>query len=319
MEFDEINKRIKKAIREFNKKIPGIERGIYREISSELRRLDLRQGNIKPTVANLKIIVSIKNKISRLILTDDYIADVKEFIKAFNEITQLQHAYWRAAVKEFRPRPLLKEIRKQAITNTVKRLTDSIGVTIGDKLGEMLTRNVTTGGSIKQLDESLRKALASTDEAEGLLTKNTKQITVDSINQFNAQYTQAISDDLGFEWYAFQGTEIMTSRPFCQHMVEERRYFHITEIPDLLAAKDMYYIDNKTEEKKKVTLNPDTKLPYGFYPETNISNFMILRGGYNCGHIIRPVLENNVKFGAKEVYDRIINSEKYILWRKSKE
>ncbi len=43
-------------------------------------------------------------------------------------------------------------------------------------------------------------------------------------------------------------------------MVENRRYFHVSEIPDLLAAKDLYYKDNKTgknQERSLSTIRPD--------------------------------------------------------------
>lgn len=319
-DFDDIHKRIRKAIRDFNKKIPDSQRAMYDEIVRELRRLDLRQDAIKPTVANLKVIISIKNKISRLILTDEYLSDVKEFLKSFNDITRIQNEYWRGIETRFKITPLMKQVKAEAISETSKRLTQSLGSTMGDRVAEILRVNVTTGGSLKSLENQLRKSLTDGKKRDGLLTKNVKQVTVDSINQFNAQYTQLISNDLGLEWFAYQGSEIMTSRPFCQHMAEERRYFHVSEIPDLLRAKDMTYVENKdgkldAGERKPVRINPSTNLPYGFYPETDVSNFIIYRGGYQCGHIIRPVPEFNVRTGNRDIYDRVVNSEAYKRWK----
>lgn len=285
-EFSDILKQIDKAIAKFNKLIPKIQKEIFADIQEQLKRLDTVDGKIKTTVANLKVVTSIKNKLLRLILTPEYKKEVKDFIKAFNEVTTLQNQYWQSVEKEFKPRALLKEIKTQAIADTVKSLTASgIGSTIQEQISDILRTNITTGGSYADLNDQLRESLVNT-KTDGLLLKYTKQITTDAINQYSAQYTQTVSNDLGFEWFAYQGSDIKTTRPFCDAMTDFR-YFHVTEIPDLLAAKDLYYI--KDGKKTKVPIYEKTGLPHGMIPGTNPANFQINRGGYNCGHQIRPV------------------------------
>lgn len=296
-EFSDILKQIDKAIAKFNKVIPKIQKEIFADIQEQLKRLDTTNGKIKTTVANLKVVTSIKNKLLRLILTPEYKKEVKDFIKAFNEITTLQNQYWQSVEKEFKPRALLKEIKTQAIADTVKSLTASgIGSTIQEQISDILRTNITTGGSYADLNDQLRESLVNT-KTDGLLLKYTKQITTDAINQYSAQYTQAVSNDLGFEWFAYQGSDIKTTRPFCDAMTDFR-YFHITEIPDLLAAKDLYYM--KDGVKTKVPIYEKTKLPHGMIPGTNPANFQINRGGYNCGHQIRPVSAALVPADIKE-------------------
>lgn len=286
MQFSDILKRIDEAIAKFNKVIPGIQKSIFSDIQEELKRLDTTNGKIKTTVANIRIITSIKNKLLRLILTPEYKKEVKDFIGAFNDVTKLQNQYWQSVEKEFKPRALLKEIKTQAIADTVKSLTASgIGSTIQEQISDILRTNITTGGSYSALNEQLRESLINT-ETDGLLLKYTKQITTDSINQYSAQYTQTVSNDLGFEWFAYAGSDIVTTRPFCDAMTDFR-YFHITEIPDLLKAKDLYYMKDGT--KTKVPIYEKTGLPHGMIPGTNPANFQINRGGYNCRHQIRPV------------------------------
>lgn len=321
-DYGDILKRIDKAIGQFNKRIPTAQRAMFEEIELELKRLDLNGKRIKTTVANLKVITSIKNKLNRLIFSDDYKREVKAFVKAFNDITTLQHAYWKSVENAFKPSPLLKEIRKQAIGDTVAKLTESgIGANISDRIADILRTNITAGGSYGDLRKQLLNSLTDTDQSDGLLTRYAKQITVDSINQYNRQYTQAISNDLGYEWYAYQGTEIMTSRPFCQAMVEGHRYFHVSQIFNLLKGLDangarLEYMDNKTGEIKRVETYSKTGLPAGFIPGTNPQNFFINAGGYQCGHAIRPVSERLVKTQAPELYDKIIASPAYKNWKK---
>lgn len=317
MDFSTIIKRIEKAVEKFNRNIPALQRDMFNEIQNELKRLDTVNGKIKTTVANIRIITSIKNKMLRLILTDDYMKEVKDFRSAFNEVTKLQNEYWRGVESTFKPSKLLKEIRTQAITDTVAKLTASgIGATIQEQITNILRTNITTGGSYAALTNQLRESLLTTD-TDGLLSRYAKQITTDSLNQYSAQYTQTVSNDLGFEWYAYQGSEIETSRPFCQAMVESNRYFHISQVPNLLKGLDaegnrLQYEDNITGEKKSVTLYSKTNLPHGFIKGTDAANFFINRAGYFCAHQARPVSERLVPI---EVRENVYATPAYKRWK----
>lgn len=316
-DFSDIIKTIDRAVEKFNSKIPAAQKRAFEGIAEELKRLDTSNGRIKTTVENLRIIQSIKNKLVRLIVTPEYLKDVKEFVTQFNEITKLQNQYWQSVEEKFSPRPLLREIRKQAIADTIKNLGSSgIGVGVADQVATILRTNITTGGSYAQLTEQLRDKMLNTS-TEGILQKYAKQISTDSINQYNAQYTQTVSSDLSFEWYAWQGSEIVTSRPFCQAMVENNRYFHISQVPNLLKGLDadgnkLTYKDNKTDEIKTVEIYNKTDLPHGFIPGTNASNFLINRGGFFCGHQARPTSERIVPL---EVREKVYNSAAYKIWK----
>lgn len=308
--FDNTVKESQKAIEKFNENIPKLQREMYNEIMGELKRLDLKDGNIKVTVANLKVINSIKNKLTKLILNDDYIENVKEFVGSFNEVAKLQNEYWQSVEAKFKPGPLLREIRTQAISDAVKQLTESgIGANIGDAISDILRQNITSGGSYKQLNGQLLESLTDTQKSDGLLTKYSKQITNDSIQQYNRTYTQQVASGLGMEWYAYQGSDIKGTRPFCDALTDIR-YFHQSEVPRLLRAEDLYY--TKDGKRTKVPIYARTGLPHGLIEGTNAENFFIRAGGYNCGHSIRPVPERNVPI---EIRDRVYNSHAYHRWK----
>jgi hypothetical protein len=310
-DFSDILQSIEKAVERFQKKMPARQKAMYASISDELRRLDTRNGKISTTVKNLKIIQSIKNKLTRIIVSPEYIKDVKQFISAFNEITVLQNQYWQSVEEKFTPPKLLRELRKQTIADTVKNLTASgIGATITDQIASILRTNITTGGSYAQLTEQLRDKVLTTT-TDGALVKYTKQITTDALNQYSAQYTQAVSSDLGFNWFAYQGSDIKTTRPFCDAMTDIR-YFHVTEIPRLLRADNLYYM--KDGVKTKVPIYDKTELPHGMIPGTNPANFQVNRGGYNCGHQIRPVSERLVPIARRE---EVFATSEYKRWKES--
>jgi len=312
--FTDILTRIEEAIEDFNKKIPAAQQNILDGIEEDLRRLDLKNGKIKPTVNNLKVVASIKNKLLKIVLNDDYIEDVKKYIQAFKDVTTLQNEYWQSVEKNFKPTSILKEIRSLAIEDTVSKLTEAgIGNGVASRITDILKTNVTTGGSLKDLTAQLRGGLTNTDASDGYLAKYAKQVTTDAITQYSRNYTQLVSSDLGYEWYAYQGTDIKTTRHFCDAMTDIR-YFHLSQIPGLLQAKDLYYSD-KDGGKKKVEINPKTDLPYGMIEGTNAENFFIRAGGYNCQHAIRPVSDKLVQMQDKALYDNVVSTPEYKAWK----
>lgn len=318
--FRSILDQIDDSIATFIERIPASQTDMLEALDDDLRRLDLDNGLIKPTVKNLKIVSNIKNKLLKVILTDSYKSQVKDFLKSFNKITELQNTYWKGIEKAFKPSSILKQIKQIAIEDTANKLLESgIEANVAQPISDILRANITQGGSYKDLKNQLKEATSNT-ETPGLLDRYTKQVVVDSVNQYNRNYTQIVSSDLGFEWYAYQNTLINTSRPFCVAM-HEKRYFHISQIPDLLEAKDLYYTKKHKDgstERLKVPLNKKTGLPDGMYPNTNVSNFLTLLGGYNCGHQAGPVSERLVKMQAPKLYEEVINAAAYKRWQAAK-
>lgn len=308
--YNDILKKIKQAVSRFNRNIPKAQRAMFDAISEEITRLDLYpDGKVRTTAKNLSILASIKAKMIRIVVTPEYKQEVKEFAKAFNEITVLQNAYWKQQEATFSPRPILKALRKQAISDTVNQLTESgIGINVGERITEMLKASITTGGSYKKLTASLRDGLLNTEQ-KGYLDRYAKQVTIDSLNQYSAQYNNIVSSDLGYTWFKYDNTDIDTTRPFCDAMTDQP-YFHVSEAPRLLRAEGLYYY--KDGVKTKVPIYSKTGLPQGMIPGTDATTFFVNRGGYNCGHQIRPVNERQVP---QEVKDRVLATSAYKGWK----
>lgn len=317
-DFTDITEAIKKAVKDFNKNLPASQNDVLKAINKELKKLDLNDDKIKPTVANLKIVASIKNKLLKVILTEKYIANVKKYMQAFNEVSKLHAEYWRSIDNKFRPSSILKGIKQIAIDDTIQKLTESgIQNNVARPISDILTQNITQGGSYYEMITGLRKIVNGRPGQPGLLVKHVSGIGLDAINQYSRNYTQIASADLGLEWYSYRNTLIVTSRPFCRAMTE-RRYFHVSEIPALLKAVGLYYTHPKTGKRLKVPLNTKTGLPDGMYATTTVENFLTLLGGYNCGHQVGPVSEMLVQSQAPNLYNDVINSAAYKRWKKTK-
>jgi hypothetical protein len=66
--------------------------------------------------------------------------------------------------------------------------------------------------------EQLRNHLITNDTGEGSLERYSKTITTDAINQYSAQYHDALAQDLNFNWGRYVGSNIETTREFCDRL-----------------------------------------------------------------------------------------------------
>ena len=298
-DYNKLIEIIEEAVNGFNKSLPKIQKDMLADLLDEIKKFDVKNKRISNTVKNIRLLNSIKNRLRKTILNDEYKAAVKEYLKVFTDVSDFHNEYFRETEKGFKPRAIVKEIKKQTITDTIDKLTEAgIGGNVQNKIADLLKQNITTGIKYSDLAAQLREHILTT-ENPGVLERYGKQIATDSVNQYSAQYMNTISGDLGYEWFRYQGKDILTTRPWCDAMTD-RKFFHISEVPDLLAAKDLYY--SSEDGLKKVTIYEKTGLPNGMIPDTNAENLFIRRGGYNCGHQIFPVIERLVP---KDIQDRV--------------
>lgn len=280
-----IDKLVEQSAEKFNSKVPGIQDRVWSEVQALLKGLDLKGDKIVASVKNLKLVGSVGRKLLKIIIDKQYKSDVKEYLKAFNEITDLQNQYFMLLEQNFKQTPLLKAIRMEAINSTLEGLTEAGLSGITGNIKKTLQQNVTTGGSYKELMKTMSGQLTNTSSGEGVLARNVKTYTITSVAQYSRNYSQTVSEGLNIDWYQYVGSTITTTRCFCHAMVK-KRYFHRSEIPDLLAG------NFKQFEERDCELNRKTDLPDGMIKGTNVSNFLTYAGGWNCQHSIFPVPES---------------------------
>lgn len=257
--------------------LPEIQRATFDRLLTLLKELDLKGGSIVNNVRNIRLLGSIKQELDDLVLNNKYLNSVKEFVTAYGTVARLNDRYFSEVADKYSPPKMLKEVRKQAVNDAVASLTESgIGVNYTDKIRELIKTSITSGGSYATLTNQLRETIIGSEGVDGALVKYARQITTDGINQFNRTYMKAVTDDLGFKWFRYVGSNLRTSRPFCVAMTEDdNQYFHISQVPNII----------------KGNLNTGKVSTQGMNKETNSTNFFIYAGGYNCGHSIIPVPE----------------------------
>ena len=293
-----LHKELESSIEIFNKSIPGIQDNIASELELLVKDLELRNGRLVMSAKNLRVIARIKGKIEGIIRNRRYIKQVAEFARAFDRITQLQNSYFQALSNEFRQTPLLRELQRQSIDSTVSGLTEAgITANLTEPIQNILRRNITSGANYIKLLNQVRRFITTNEEKLGALERYAKQITTDSLNQYAAQYTQVVTNDLGLEWFMYTGALVSNSRAFCRALIR-KKYIHVSEIPQIIKGEFPEFAEVNGELSKR------TGLPEGMIPGTNEENFSVYRGGFNCGHQLVPVDSAVVPLVVRRAIDR---------------
>lgn len=263
------------AIAKFQKGIPVIQRGVVESLINQLKELETQDGRMLNSVQNLKLINQVRNKLERLIISEGYKDSVKQFIEAFDVVSDLHIQYFKLFNNKFKPTKTLPIIRKMAVDQTINDLIgQGLQANIIDGVHSILKDNITSGGSYASLTRQLKDKVAGTPETEGLLERYSRTITTDAINQYSAQYHETIAADLNFNWGRYIGSNLTTTREFCE-LLAKREWVHKSELPEIVKG----HIDGHS-----CKLSKSTGLPLGMIAGTDANNFKVRRGGYNCGH-----------------------------------
>lgn len=286
--MSESDKIIKKLIDEIDSKvfdfqaqIPAIQKEILKEVLRLGEDFYFPAKTVEQQASNLKLIAKIKGKLNQIIITDSYDVSIKEFIKGFDNVAKIQAEYFSVVFSEsISKTPLLNQIRKTSIELTVQKLTsEGIVEGISGKVTDILNKNITTGGRYSDFVSEIKDFLTDKEDSPGALSRYSKQITNDSLNSFSAQYTKAVTDDLGLEWFGYVGSLIEKSRPFCKALIAAKEtcmpFIHISQLDEIAKG---HICDSVISLK-------------GTIAGTNGENLQINRGGYNCGHQLIPVSE----------------------------
>lgn len=299
--ISQLEELIQSRIDQFNRRMPGIQRQAFDKILDLTGDLDTSNGRIKPSVKNIKLIAKIKQELNKTIFSKDYADDLDDLIKSYEEITKLQNAYFTSTVGKFTVPKVLAEVQNLAIEGVVDSLGDvGIDANFTSPVRDILVKNVTTGGSKAEFIEEVRRFVMGAEGVDGRLARYSTQVVTDALNQFSANYHQIITDDLGLEWYSYDGSIKDTSREFCRKLIQAKRngcmrYIHKSQLPEIVSGKIC---------GEQVALYGKTGLPQGMIPGTNAANFPSNRGGYICNHMLNAVSSAVVPKALRDKFER---------------
>lgn len=248
------------------------------EILLLLNDLDVKNGEILITKANLDTIAKIDADLKKVFLNDEYLGAVKEFASEFDRQALLNNKVINKGFGE-----ITETAASDAYVTIAKRsaVSSLIGSPIDTEfikpIQGLLENAVVNGASLKETISSIRTFVEGNEKVDSKILSYVKQISNDSFAIADASYTSIVSDYLDADWFYYSGGEVDTTRCFCEDRVGN--YYHYTEIEAWGNGEDLG------------ECNIGGGKWAGQIAGTNSKTIWSYRGGYNCGHFFIPVSE----------------------------
>lgn len=253
----------------FFNSVSSAQKDLITVIYKALARFKTEEGKVIAESNNLAQIESISKEINSALFEGEYREALEKFLKEFTRTADLNNEYFEKVFKDRfdKSDKFYKSLTQNSQKQALNLLADNgVDAHFIQPLKQQLTASVTTGASFSETVDALTEFIQGTPEADGTLLRYVKQVARDAYSVSDRQYSNAISDRLGVEWYLYQGGEVADSRDFC--IKHHGKYFHKKEI-EAMASKDWQ----------------------GKMKGTNSKTIFAMAGGYNCMHAWLPVSE----------------------------
>jgi hypothetical protein len=262
---------ILKEVGLFGNEIILVQKKLYNDFLGLINQLELSDGYIKQTAANRAILNKAEITFNNSISTSGYQDALNRALGTISKLDTVNIAYFEGLDSAFKlNRQFLTSLQNSTI-KTLENLVlnDGLNSQIRTPLMQILNQNVNTGGSFQGMLKQVQDYIIGNPEKEGRLLRYSKQIVSDTLFQYSRAYQASVTDDLGLEWYLYEGGVQDTSRPFC-------------------IARAGKFWNQKTIEGWA------SEEWQGKDPLTTESSIFILCGGFNCRHSLIPVHDSVV-------------------------
>jgi hypothetical protein len=258
---------------------------IYGNIITLLDKLKRNsEGKLIFSKANIAIASEITEELKNVLNVKSYLTALKEFADSFDIQAEFNDSYLGKVFKAFKPSPVADAMLQKAKTTALEQLLGAPAqASFVTPVTDIINTAVSSGNSWIDLSEQIKNFVTGTGEDMGKLAQHASEVAYDSFAFSDRAYMNINSEAMGAEWYLWSGTELETSRPFCEE--RKGKYFHFREIEDMADLNWQGKADG-----------------------TNSKTIFITAGGYRCIDSILPV---SVSVVPRDVINRNIDNGNY--------
>jgi hypothetical protein len=271
-ELDEAMEELQKLIK---KGMPKVLESVYEQVLELTATINPSSSAVDIILANQQV-TALRNQITEAVtLNRDYQLMLFDVSTSFIQVAEISRNYLTAAFVDLQNNPILGEALTQQATATTLELMTGAGVDANftAQIQNIIKTWQTGKGNRASLNQLLRQAIKGDAKREARLSRYVKQVSNDSIEQFNRAYMETLTSDIDVDYWIYSGTTIKDSRPFCKARVGKA------------------FTTKQVQSWASLTWD-------GKIPATNKATIKTYLGGYNCRHRLLPI--------SKEAYEEII-------------
>ena len=240
---------------------------IMLRVAAILAILELIDGNIVLNEANQAKVNDIGRQVEAALLADQKLnTALVNYARAFKDQELINQKLFTQKLTGFQQKDIFTNLVENSQEIAIEGLQASIQSEIVTEIKKFVNSGISSQQSFEGLVTAIQNSVLSQDAA---LIGNIQTAARDFFSISDANYTIAVANDLGIEWYLYTGTLVRESRDFCKE--RKGKIFHESEIRQWPKLKWQ-----------------------GKIPSTDATTIFIFRGGYNCLDLFMPVDESDV-------------------------
>ncbi len=256
----------------FTGQVTQTQTALFEQMQLLLNRLELSpDGTIIQNQANRKLLAQVDTYYNKAFNQSGYYEALGQSVNSIGAITGANSQYFNFILDTFTPSAqYITNLQKQTIGELQSLLAnEGLEAMMKQPILNILNQNINSGASFTDLLKQVREFTLGTDKLQGQLMRYSRQITTDSLFNFNRALQEAVSQNVGLNYYFYSGGRDKDSRPFCIDRVS--KYYHKREVEEWASLE--------WEGKRR---------------GTTASSIFIYAGGYSCKHTIIAVSEITV-------------------------
>jgi hypothetical protein len=262
---------------------------VYRAIIADLEGLEIKDGQVVSSQANLVKISSIVEKLRTVLFGKEYVEALKTFAVEIKNQSSLNNQILEDVAGTFEPDALYDSAVRKAQENALSLLDNgAISQEVLKPISDLLTTSIINQTGYLDLVDKVKMNLTGKD---ALLNKYAGQIVKDTFAVADRQYVQLTARQHGIEFYRWDGGTVDDSRQFCVERAQG--VFHYKEIADW---GEGVKTDPKFEYPKTITQRGKSVKGWeGMNYDTTRSTIFSFAGGYSCIHVLIPIATEYVE------------------------
>lgn len=249
--------------------IKAKEPKIFARIIEFIGKMDSRSGQFLSNLANDRNIALFEKQVQAAIKDLGLNKDVSDFVKTFDDASKYTLGLQKTINGIIVPATgTLERWREYAVRTTVDNMVgNGLKASYSSSILKILGDAVYSGGSLTDVYKNVREYALTTDDKSGGLMRHFKQVSRDSVGQYAGGINRIVAKQYNLDALEYVGSLVKDSRDQCVRWVDMKTIL----VKDL--EKEIVWAENNGS---------------GLIPGTNVDNFVINRGGYNCRHEAIP-------------------------------
>jgi hypothetical protein len=226
--INEIQERLDSVPARLDNAVQRLQPRLLAQLLSLMNELIYDSDSLKRSVANAEQVDRIIAQFQQQVLRGEYGRELRIFASQFDKQAQL--------IGEFFASEFSHTVSRQSASFMAVNKRNAISALAGDdfktnffgRISQTLLDGVESGMQREALIINIKKGLFGTSETEPIMATWVKQVAYDSFAVADRQYTEAVAQEIGVEFYRYTGGLIEDSRCFCEK--RNGQFFHRQEI-----------------------------------------------------------------------------------------